>query len=218
MKRNTFTLLLVFLTIPVFSQDMMRHSLDSKTGIYSEGYQSFTFNGSWTWFSDPRAVYYEGEHKRTYAGWIDNYGDVTIAYFDHKTQTIQSSVVYDNLEIDDHNNPSILFDETGRLLVFFNKHNGGMYLIKSTSPESISAWTEVRKLELNDSERYPDGRDSYTYTHPFKLSAEKKALKVWLQFLPNPEWGLRLIPATFQSIQEILTFRNLIQQNTSTND
>lgn len=30
-----------------------------------EAYQSFTDNGAWCWFSDPRAIYYEGKHKRT---------------------------------------------------------------------------------------------------------------------------------------------------------
>jgi hypothetical protein len=61
-------------------------------------------------------------------------------------------------------------------------------------------------------------KDSTVRSRQSAAPPRLKALKVWLQFLPDPEWGLRLIPATFQSIQEILTFRNLIQQNTSTND
>ncbi|MCF8378118.1 MAG: glycoside hydrolase family 88 protein [Bacteroidales bacterium] len=155
------------------AQNIPKHSFKDGGGLHSESFKSLTFNGSWCWFSDPRAVYYEGLHNRTYVGWIDNFGDVTISYYDNETSAIQSKVLYDNLETDDHNNPTILFDEKGHLLVFFNKHNGGMYFTRSVKPEDISEWTEVKKLDLNDTERYNFGRDTYTYTNPIKLSAEK---------------------------------------------
>lgn len=155
-----------------FSQDFVKQSLKTDDAPSSEEYQSMTFNGAWCWFSDPRAVYYEGNYKRTYSGWVDNFGDIHIGYYDHETKQIRSKVIYDSLEIDDHNNPSILFDEMGHLLVFFNKHGGGMYFTRSTKPEDVKNWSTVRKLELNDTKRYDFGRDGYTYTNPIKLSAE----------------------------------------------
>jgi hypothetical protein len=149
---------------------------DNKNLESSKNYQSVTFNGIWSWFSDPRAVYFEGKYKRTYTGWIDNYGDIHIAYYDHDTKKIQSKIVFDDLEIDDHNNPSLLFDETGHLLVFFNSHlqdEKPLYLLKSNASESIEDWNPIKPLFLNDNEYYSDTKNkNHTYTNPIKLSAE----------------------------------------------
>lgn len=157
------------------AQDFVKHSIDQNSGQSSATYQSFTFNGAWCWFSDPRAVYYEGEHKRTYSGWVDNYGDIHVAFYDHETRETRSSVIIDNLEIDDHNNPSLLFDEDGKLIVFFNTHMLGvkpLYMVKSIEPESISDWGETKELFLNDPALQDMGGMNHTYTNPVKLSEE----------------------------------------------
>lgn len=159
-------------TLTVYPQDFVKHKIQSENALTSETYQSVTFNGAWCWFSDPRAVHYQGDHKRTYTGWVDNYGDIHVGFYDHETQQLSSAVIYDSLEIDDHDNPSILIDEKGHLLVFFNTHGSALFFIRSEKPEDISAWTEVRKLALNDTARYTFGNDSYTYTNPIKLSSE----------------------------------------------
>jgi hypothetical protein len=142
----------------------------------SENYQSMTFNGVWSWFSDPRAVYFEGKHKRTYAGWIDNYGDVHVGYYDHETKQIASKVIYDNLEIDDHDNPTILLDDDGRLIVFFNTHlqdASPLYMRIATNPEDISEWSPVRELFLNDTLQIRSTTAlHHTYTNPVRLSQE----------------------------------------------
>ena len=96
-----------FLT-PLAAQDLVKTS-HRKTAAYdAESFRSVTFDGGWCWFSDPRAVYFEGKHKRTYTGWIDSYGAIHIAYYDHDTHEIKSKVLYDKLETDDHDNPVIL--------------------------------------------------------------------------------------------------------------
>ncbi len=175
MKKYLILLILNFVLLPLFSQDFVRSKFEKSEGFPSEQYRSMTFNGSWCWFSDPRAVYYEGKHKRSYTGWVDNYGDIHIAYFDHETREISSRVVFDSLEIDDHNNPSLLFDREGRLLVFFNMHMRGvqpLFLIKSKEPESIEKWGKVKELYLNDEELSGMGRMNHTYTNPVRLSAE----------------------------------------------
>ncbi len=177
MMRNSFCMLFLFLFfISAHSQKPSSHKIVNSSALSSESYQSMTFNGSWCWFSDPRAVYFEGEYKRTYSGWVDNYGDIHIAFYDHETNEIASRVIYDGLEVDDHNNPSILFDEEGHLLVFFNTHMMGempLFLVKSTLPESIEAWGEVKELFLNDASLKNKGRLNHTYTNPVKLSSEK---------------------------------------------
>lgn len=173
-----FRALLLFLFINSFFTIAQNNPLvqDYKKIANTKNYQSFTFNGIWSWFSDPRAVYYEGNYKRTYAGWIDNYGDIHIAYYDHSKKTIKSIVVSDNLEIDDHNNPSILIDENGYLFVFFNTHlqdKNPLYMLKSNFPENIDNWSLVRELYLNDENLYKKAENlNHTYTNPIKLSAE----------------------------------------------
>ncbi|MFY0599466.1 MAG: glycoside hydrolase family 88 protein [Cyclobacteriaceae bacterium] len=168
-------LLLISTPQNVHSQLKSKHSLNAKNANNSESYQSLTFNGAWCWFSDPRAVYYEGQYKRTYSGWVDNYGDIHVAFYDHDTKKIHSRVIYDNLETDDHDNPSILFDEKGKLLVFFNKHMLGvqpLYLIKASEPESIDTFGKVKELHLNNEADADLGTLNHTYTNPIKLSAE----------------------------------------------
>lgn len=158
------------------AQNEVTHSFTKSKAVSSEQYQSMTFNGVWSWFSDPRAVYYEGKHKRTYAGWIDNYGDVHIGFYDHDTKQISTAIIYDNLEIDDHDNPTILFDDEGKLLVFFNTHlqdERPLFMRTSTNPEDISDWSSIRELYLNDDSTYTDAQvNRHTYTNPVRLSKE----------------------------------------------
>ncbi len=183
MKKITLFVLLWLLSVPfIFPQNLVKHKILKSKAATSERFRSMTFNGAWCWFSDPRAVYYEGEHKRTYTGWVDNYGDIHVAYYDHDTKEINSTVVMDNFEIDDHDNPSIMFDKEGKLLIFFNAHMKDvqpLYLVKAKKPESIESWGEVRKLFLNDEKLSDMGSMNHTYTNPVRLSAEKDRIYLY---------------------------------------
>jgi hypothetical protein len=179
MKRTSLILLVLFFTHYLFSQNFVKNSISENKVSPSGSFKSLTFNGSWCWFSDPRAVYFEGIHKRTYTGWVDNYGDIHVAYYDHETGQIQSRVISDNLEIDDHANPSILIDENGRILVFFNMHMKGeqpLFLVKSSNPEDIENWGQVKKLYLNDKSLAGSVNMNHTYTNPVMLSAENNRI------------------------------------------
>ena len=184
MKNAVTYMILWFIAITGLNaqQKFVSSKINKNNGQHSESFRSFTFNGSWCWFSDPRAVYYEGKYKRTYAGWIDNYGNITVGWYDHETQEIATHIVKENLEVDDHDNPSILFDEEGKLLVFFNRHGYGdsvepppLFLIKSVHPEDISQWKQVQPLFLNDEKDKPNENSSmsHDYTNPVRLKAEK---------------------------------------------
>ncbi len=70
--KTIVSLILLLLPVSIFSQTFVKHSFKISEAENSESYQSFTQNGAWCWFSDPRAVYFEGKYKRTYAGWIDS--------------------------------------------------------------------------------------------------------------------------------------------------
>ena len=136
------TILLVCTYGLAVGQEYVKTNFDTNSGSDSESFMSFTFNGSWCWFSDPRAVYFEGKYKRTYAGWIDNYGNITIGSYDHDTHKIETHIIKENLEVDDHDNPALLFDGDGKLLVFYTRHGYGdtpnpkpLYFAKAKKPE-----------------------------------------------------------------------------------
>lgn len=195
--------------ITCFAQNKATHTFVKSEAVSSEKYQSMTFNGVWSWFSDPRAVYYEGKYKRTYAGWIDNYGDVHIGYYDHDTKKIASIVIYDNLEIDDHDNPSILFDDDGRLLVFFNTHlqdERPLFMRTSEKPEDIEDWLPIKELYLNDDSRYTDAQvRRHTYTNPIRLSKEAgKIYLFWRGIDLKPSYSVSLDNGKIWSKGEIL--------------
>ena len=132
-----------------------------------------SYNGIWSWFSDPRAVYFEGIYKRTYLGWVDNYGNIIVSYLDHETGEQQIQKVYENLEIDDHNNPSLIFDEKGRLSLYFTSHlinDDPLYKISAKNPEDILSWNVPESLYLNDEDRYEKARIlNHTYSNPLKI-------------------------------------------------
>lgn len=192
-----------------FAQNDTKHAFVASEAVASEQFQSMTFNGVWSWFSDPRAVYYEGKHKRTYAGWIDNYGDVYVGFYDHETTKVSSTVIYDNLEIDDHDNPSILFDADGRLLVFFNTHLQDarpLFMRTSKNPEDISDWSPIKELYLNDTEKYSDSEiNRHTYTNPVRLSKENGKLYVfWRGIDLKPSYSVSTDNGNIWSKGEIL--------------
>jgi hypothetical protein len=62
-------------------------------GLPGESYPELTGDGAWSWFGDPRAVFYAGERRCTYVGWVNSFGDVVIGQYDHETGEFTSSVV-----------------------------------------------------------------------------------------------------------------------------
>jgi hypothetical protein len=80
--RNFFLLIFSFYYLLLNGQD------NETTYAEQTDYKTITFNGIWSWFSDPRAIYFEGKYKRTYIGWIDNFGDVHVGFYDHGNKKI----------------------------------------------------------------------------------------------------------------------------------
>lgn len=129
-------------------------------------YETLTADGVWCWFSDPRAIYHRGKKEKIYFGTINSRGDVLIGSKDLNTGAVDSFILHDTLEVDDHNVPAILILPDGKLLAFYNEHNGDVFLRKSVNPEDISAW-EPERLICKSTDEY-----RYTYTNPVQLSGE----------------------------------------------
>ena len=123
-------------------------------------------DGAWCWFSDPRAVYHHGTREQIYFGYINSSGDVCIGSKDLESEQLNQFVLHDTLEIDDHNVPSILVLPSGKLMAFYNEHNGNVYLRKSANSEDISSW-DGSQIVARETEQY-----NYCYTNPVQLKEE----------------------------------------------
>ncbi len=174
MKRLVFLgfILLVFLSC----KDV------SKPVIISE-------DGAWCWFSDPRAVYFQGEKSQTYVTWVTSQGVIQIGAFNHRTNEHEIVSLDSSLKPDDHNNPAILISEEGKILLFYTGHASRMpiQLLVSKNPEDISEWKEPIVLDLNDKEGCPQYSQTYTYVNPVYVEREAAMYLYWrgVDFKPN---------------------------------
>jgi hypothetical protein len=116
-------------------------------------------------------------------------GNVMIGFYEHNLKHIETKVLHKNFEKDDHDNPSLLIDKRGKLMVFYSKHASTepMYMAKAKKAEDISAW-ETKQLYLNDTINYPGVSNTYTYTNICRLADEKDKLYLFwrgIDFKPN---------------------------------
>lgn len=132
---------------------------------------TFTKDGVWCWFSDPRAIYRNG---KIYAGWLTSDGSVQVGLMDPASGSVKSTTLASKFEVDDHDNPALLFLPDGRLAVFYSKHaKGDMHLRVTTKPEDISEWTADRSLGFDE------GNRGVTYANPVLLSGENAIYLFW---------------------------------------
>ncbi len=138
----------------------------------SSSYRTLVNDGAWCWFSDPRAVQYKGEYDKTYVASVSKDGDITISTYDNNSGNINHHTVVAEFQADDHVVPSLLFLPDGRLMIFFTKHNGGLYYASTVNAEDISQWSEVKKLDM--------GR-MLSYSNPVMLSEEDNRIYVFFR-------------------------------------
>ncbi len=137
-----------------------------------EHFPTLASDAAWCWFADPRAVYFEGRHRRTYVGWVDfAWGAIHLASYDHNSGQVLHHYLRD-LERDDHANPALHMLPDGRLMVLYAPHHGGaMYYRVSEQPEDICTWGPERTIPVNT-----PGGHGFTYPNPAQLSAENHKL------------------------------------------
>lgn len=140
-------------------------------------------------FADPRALYYLGQHRRTYVGWLNSVGDVWIGYYDHLLDTHESFLIRSSLQRDDHANPSLYIDESGHITIFYSAHNGSkMYYRTTQLPEELFSFGPEMQLPANT-----DGHHGYTYPNPIYLSAEQRLYLFWRGGNFKPNFSVSLI-------------------------
>jgi len=147
-------------------------SLTVQKGVKSAtDYEVVAKDAAWCWFSDPRAVYHKGNHERIYYGYINSKGDVLISSRDVNSGAIQTFVLHEKLQIDDHNVPTILFLPDGKMIAFYNEHSGNVFMRKSINAEDITAWEDEVTLTFNN--------NRFCYTNPVMLSEENNRIYIF---------------------------------------
>jgi hypothetical protein len=143
-----------------------------------EQFQAASTDGMWTWYGEPKAVYYEGKYRRTYMTWTKGTGEKEVVYYDHDSLKLVSAITpkmpYNG---SDHNHPSIIARPDGRLAIFCSGHDGGEiteYISKN--PEDISSW---------DGPYYPGGKGGYCYMNVMFLKNEGTKGRMYLFFRDN---------------------------------
>jgi BNR repeat-containing family member len=133
--------------------------------------------GAWSYFGDPRAISHAGH---VFTGWISTTGNVWVAHI-RPDGMFTKRLIYRDLGVDDHNNPSLVFRPDGRIMVFFSPHSGHflpppdhrpskMRYRMTRFPYSIRAFEPVRHVLTN-----APGGLGYTYPNPMQQRG-----KLWL--------------------------------------
>jgi putative BNR repeat neuraminidase len=126
--------------------------------------------GGWCWFADPRAVYANG---RTFAGWVDARGYVVVGTLRNgKASRTRIGHPAPPGLVDDHDNPGLLVEKSGRITAFYSHHNGkAMYRRTTEHPYDTTTWRAERTL--------PTRTGQNTYANPVRLSSESKTYLFW---------------------------------------
>lgn len=138
----------------------------------AEDYTTLTEDGSWCWFTDPRALYHQNTEEQIYWGYVDSEGSVSIASKNLQTHRQTTTIVYPRLQADDHVNPSLLVLPDHRIMVFFTRHNGTFYYTTSVNPEDITVFEPVDSLNLGS---------RLCYTNPVLLQEENNRIYVFFR-------------------------------------
>lgn len=150
-----------------------------------------TNNGTWCWFSDPRAVIVD---NMIFTGWVTSEGTVEAAKLDLDDQSIQKTELYYKLQKDDHNNPAFVLTESGKLISMYTRHGLKdlfINVLEDLTREFDFAGAQlIHPISKEELERYP--RESMSYANPYQLKGENGRLYCfgrWTGFKPNLMWS-----------------------------
>ena len=148
-----------------------------------EQFAAMSNDAMWTWYGEPKAVYFEGVHRRTYMAWNKSTGDKQVGYYDHDTKETLSVIMpkmpYNG---DDHDHPAIIMRPDGKLILFCTGHDGNEvteYIMKN--PEDISSgW---------DGPYYPGGNGGYCYPNAVFLKNEGTQGRFYIFYRDNTQYA-----------------------------
>lgn len=149
-----------------------------------------TDDGTWCWFSDPRAIMVDGN---VVTGWVKENGTIESAKFTPRSGEATFSELYFMLEKDDHDNPAFTVAGNGDIIAMYTRHSRKDLFFNTledeskfnfSGPQLIHPWTEEQL------QKYP--RQTMTYANPYRLSEEDNRIYTfgrWTGFKPNMMWS-----------------------------
>src|SRR5437763_5692683 len=126
--------------VVVLAHVTQREASSRPRAVVGRAHVRVWLDGSWCWFADPRADHVGGPQGKTFVGWIDWRGHVTVGSYDPNSGVTHTHVV-GTLFHDDHGSPAVLVEPDKRLTGFYSGHNGSRMSYRTTRhPENISSW------------------------------------------------------------------------------
>ncbi len=151
---------------------------------------TFTDDGAWCWFSDPRAIFISKEDM-VITGWVKKDGSVEAASLDLKLNEIKTKTLYPQLQFDDHNNPAFVVLPDQRILAMYSWHSTdkGIIFNITSQPADITSFGEPVVFKPKTDQLLSDfPRETYTYANPYVLKKEQNRIYSfgrWIGFKPN---------------------------------
>jgi hypothetical protein len=151
---------------------------------------TFTDDGAWCWFSDPRAIFISKEDM-VITGWVKKDGSVEAASLDLKLNEIKTKTLYPQLQFDDHNNPAFLVLPDRNILAMYTWHSTDKGVVYNTTSAQtdISSFGDPVVFKPKTDQLLKDfPRETYTYANPYVLKKEQNRIYSfgrWIGFKPN---------------------------------
>ena len=151
-----------------------------------------TKDGTWCWFSDPRAIMVDKENIIT--GWVKSNGTIEAAKLNLTTGKTETSELYFLLETDDHNNPSFVLTSDNEVLAMYTRHiRKDLFINKLANFKNEFRFSEPQMIHpFSDEEVLKFPRPTMTYANPFRLENENNRIYCfgrWIGFKPNMIWS-----------------------------
>jgi hypothetical protein len=130
-----------------------------------QGFPTADANGAWTFFTDPRAIYYKGQREKLYLSFITRQGTTRVWSYDYASGAVDTATLHVGLEQDDHDVPGLYMRKDGRITAFYSRHtvDHNVYVRTTVNPEDIHSWGAERTWVFSE---------NTTYANPFRLSKE----------------------------------------------
>ncbi len=178
MKKINYVVIFLFVSIELFAQNAP-----------NSGY--LTDDGGWCWFSDPRALFINGQ---VITGWVKSNGTVESALFNIAENSVQTHDLYFRLEKDDHNNPAFVKTADGSVLAMYTRHSLKDLFINVLDPDNAEFCIKGPQLihPISNEELLKFPRETITYANPFRLEEENNRIYCfgrWTGFKPNMMWS-----------------------------